>query len=240
MHNKIIVNNPLATNMMVYMKPNQLLELAFTNDYGLVDVEITSDFLNSKKYLTNDGTTGYEIEHVPEIECWSKISQTFLGEIKIIHNQSCCLIGVVLDSEISSIITTINPEECEIRLRSNQVLEIVLLNCNSVVNSEIISGSCGIQYFGVDVLSHHENLRNFPSPAKSYFFKLSNDVDKWPVGTYNAGCIILNSDNEKYSVFLNLKIKRKDRWKNLCVDHYQEIDLKPKFFTLLEEGCKLR
>ena len=69
-------------------------------------------------------------------------------------------------------------------------------------------------------------------------FQLKTDIDSWPAGMYNAGWISLESNNEKYGVMIDLKIKRKD--KHIARIHegdYREINLKQKLFTSIEEGC---
>ena len=148
-----------------------------------------------------------------------------------------------MDSQNHHIVTVIDPEGCDIRLRPSQILEIVILDNNTSLIPTITKGSCGIQYIETLVVS---TQRTFPVPSKSYFFKLGKPVESWPAGTYNGGCVVLADKNKQYAVFIQLKIKNKDRTKIFFpkqdenMKSYQEVDLLPKQFLNMEDGCVVK
>ena len=251
MNQPIVLKDP-KVNTIVYLKPSQPLELVFTPQYGQVEIVGESDFLDCVETVSEDSTFIYTYKNIPDITPWSNLSQTFLGEIKVMNNGVCCIIGIVLDSLNKSIMTVINPEGWEIKLRPNQFLEIILLNCSDHPKPTITAGSCGLRYSHVSwpmhlyaqQYSHAVFARKLPAPSKTCLFELSNEIDTWASGCYNAGNIILSNNGEKYGVFINLRLKRKDKHsryyeKDCWKGYYQEINLKPKPFTVLEEDCKV-
>ena len=244
--NPLIISNPLATSTVVYLKPNQSLELIFHSFYGLKEVVSKSDFLDENVFMLENQATVHQFKHSTAIINWSHISQTFLGEIKIFRdNTTCCTIGVVLDSEFAHTLTVIEPEGCEVRLRPNQLLEIILLNCSASdkVFATATIGSCNLRYQQIDY-KENGKYRTFPVPFRSCLFELSNIIDMWPAGTYSAGSVIFTvwkegrTSCERYAVFVNLKIKRKDKHHSIQ-QGYQDINLTPKLFTSMEEDCKI-
>ena len=247
-----ITINDLRNSTVVYLQPYQNLRLVFSPAYGKFEIEAPSELLDCCETPLEDGTLIYNFGPILDIVDWAKISQTFFGEIKITYNDLKYTIGVVLDSENKSIITVIDPEGCEVRLRPNQLLEVILTNCEEHPDVNITKGSCGLKYAQINWPKnlfnklYYENTfrRKLRQPAKTCLFELSNEIEQWAAGTYSAGSIILSDNDRKFGVFVNLKLKRKDRHKryfekNVWRQYYQEINLKSKSFTLLEDGCRV-
>jgi hypothetical protein len=94
------------------------------------DVEIPTDFLQMQGGECIDGVVEYFISHVSSVDEWTQWSTMFLGEIVINYEDrpSATLLVYVESSnqDRQSVVTAINPNFCDIRIKPYEIIEVVL------------------------------------------------------------------------------------------------------------------
>ena len=241
--NPVIINNPLGYYSSIILKPYQRLKLILTPEYGLKTVNLKSDFLEIISHDKDQTLEYYWLGHIKEVLDWTSVSQILLGEIKLIRENGRSCLNILLNSCNNGVITVIDPKEYDVCLRPSQLLEIVVLN-NGSLFPVITKSSSGIEF--IETLLGTVERRQFTVPSRSYFFRLATSIGGFPRGIYDAGSIYLSGNNlNQYKLFLRLKIKNKDRVKSkifiqrpiIYQESYQEVDLLPKSFLTIDEGC---
>lgn len=237
----IRILDPLAAATVVKLHPQQQLWLALSPKLGVKEVDFDSRFFFlNRDFLSEDTVHTYVFEQKFDLSDWAKISCMYLGEIYIMRKDICACLSVILDSRFRpNILTIVNPISTQIKLRPNQILEIVALEPTIGETTHwditVIPGSFGIKYeeikdavicprsFNLACLdSIEDQLLPYPRVddvgiEHHFWFKVRMEsAFTWPSGLYDAGRIRLHGQTLSGKILtngvdLNLRVKTKDR-----------------------------
>lgn len=162
--------------------------------YSEFQIDIDSDFLKLSKNKHDDF---FEIFQDDKINLWTH-SNLYLGNLNIFSKENQHCICVFLDSN-SKITTIVNPKNSNIKINSNQIIELVLFSkSNSHFNFEFNN----INKIGYSVFENK-------TLAELYGLKL-NQHHIW----LKAGCLNFNNSNlffsndeDNYSCHIEVKNK---------------------------------
>lgn len=157
-YSPVRVCNPISENHLVYLHPGQSLELHIEPWMKVQDVDTSTECLNLvDERIKEDGTVIYEYYQKENYSKWAAISNTFLGEILLIGQDSCTSVCIVLQSQNDDVLTVINPSYAEVKAHAHQTIEVVFWDAEAYPHlvPKINAGMGGLIYkeIGHEIIS---------------------------------------------------------------------------------------
>ena len=259
----IRIRNPGTQNTVVRLHPNQSLILEFTDPESILDVDFDSVFFELEKEDTipffnaithkQSPIKQYHFSQKFDLTDWSEISSMYMGEIFIMRQEKVTSLCILLDSSsISNILTVVNPSSCCLKLRPQQLLEVVVFDPNKGEPTQWdVNVSVGVYQLQYQQIKHaivnpkNFNPRDFiydpliPYPRVSdaemehhFWFKScymqQGFNPAWPPGLYDGGKIVFSGKSKSGKILnntvkMNLRVKKKG--------YHSPVIFKPKHHT---------
>lgn len=139
-HKPFKVANPISTQHVVRVCPNQIIQLRL-DDLYFEDHVISFSNVNLFIDKTEHGPSYcvYHIAHSKEVCKWADYSNVALGDICIDSAKNHSKISVILDTSHKSkmgFMTCVNPDSCDIRILPGDILEVILFDDTYGKNAE--------------------------------------------------------------------------------------------------------
>lgn len=131
------VQDPVSEGHAVPLKPGQDIEilLSGSNDrksyFDDIDISIRSDYLKIANVRSDKGGLIYTISQTRDFSDWSRVSSTYLGEIKFSKDKFKSTLCVSVDATNpfkKNIVTVVNPNSHLVKTTPYQIIEVVLYN----------------------------------------------------------------------------------------------------------------
>lgn len=152
------VKNPTSLQHVVWLKPSQSLVISLDNNkYPDVRLDVLSDHLYVSAEADAGSRTEFLLVQEPYLVEWSEYSSCHLGDIWVESAEAVSRLSIMLfctNKNKENFITAINPNYTDIRIKPQNILEVVIYDKYDNVKYEWNWEPKENPQVGVDLLSY--------------------------------------------------------------------------------------
>ena len=215
--------NPSETHSVPLM-PGQDFKLSLLDPNETAEIEFKNDFFELQKREHDKDHTSFTFQQKFDLSQWAIFSKVFLGDILTFYSNKLSNLFVYLDNK-DDIYTVVNPNNANIKVSSNSLIEIVVSTPNSLYDwtsnftslciPDAIKQTSYRRVFayqnivgqGVPII-HRGTLLNHFGIEHHFWYRVSDEI---PVGDHFLGKIILNNSKNDETKTLNVNVTTKKR-----------------------------